>query len=545
MRRIPSAGDSIFGALPWSTVKKRSHPPAIEEVKLTNQDKVFFKKTGFTKGDVVRYYARVAPYILPHLKDRPVTLIRFPDGQGGKSFYEKNAPRFTPEWVRRFPVPRQRSGGVIDYILVNDAATLVWCANLAAIELHPFLHQVPAIERPTSIAFDLDPGEGANLLTCIDVSFRIREILDRLGLESFPKVTGSKGLQVYVPLNTPITYGVTAGFAKAVAQYLERQNPDLVVSTMSKTVRRDRVMIDWSQNNISKTTVCVYSMRAKREEPYVSMPVAWKELRQAAKRGGVEALQFGPEEAIKRLKRRGDLFAPVLSMKQKVPRQFLSQEEEAAQPERRGSKSTRPKATQTKLRRYAEKRDFSKTAEPSAAGQRKGVRANRGATPSNGKARFVVQKHAARNLHYDFRLEFDGVLKSWAVPKGVPYALRVKRSGFQTEDHPIDYLTFEGTIPKGQYGGGTVMVWDIGTYELLSGDPNSGSMRVRLQGKKLKGEWHLYRIRNDDAKPVWLIEKSGRAMRPVSARRDDSSALSRRSMARIAADNDAVWESNR
>jgi bifunctional non-homologous end joining protein LigD len=156
----------------------------------------------------------------------------------------------------------------------------------------------------------------------------------------------------------------------------------------------------------------------------------------------------------------------------------------------------------------------------------------------------VVQKHAARNLHYDFRLEFDGALKSWAVPKGLPYELHVKRSGFETEDHPIEYLSFEGTIPKGQYGGGTVMVWDIGTFDLLSGDPERGSMRVRLHGRKLNGEWRLYRIRSENGKNVWLIEKGEKAMKPISSRRDDSSALTRRSMARIAQDNDAQWESN-
>lgn len=510
------------------------------EVKLTNQEKIFFPKAGFTKGDVVRYYAAVSNHLLPHLAQRPVTLIRFPDGVGGGSFYEKNAPRFTPAWVTRFPVPRHRSGGVIDYILVNNLATLLWCANLAAIELHPFLHRAPEIDRPTSLAFDLDPGEGADLLTCIDVGFRIRDILGKLGLTSFPKVTGSKGLQVYVPLNTPVTYETTGPFAKAVAELLEQQLPDLVVSRMAKVLRRGRVMIDWSQNNASKTTVSVYSLRAKREEPFVSMPVDWRELRAAAKKGSVDALQFRPADALSRLKRRGDLFAPVLKLKQKLPSQFLTATESGRASARRSS----PRRGKPALREYEAKRDFSKTAEPPPSASRRSAKKRRSPN-GGGQPRFVIQKHAASHLHYDFRLEFDGALKSWAVPKGLPYELKVKRSGFQTEDHPIDYLDFEGTIPKGQYGGGTVMVWDIGTFDLLSGDTERGSLRVALHGKKLKGEWRLYRIRHDEGKAVWLIEKGGRAMKPISARRDDSSALTRRSMAKIASDNDAQWASNR
>lgn len=524
------AAGSYAGRVPTRTKR-----PRLEEVRITHPDKVYFPGPGVTKGEVIRYYAAVAPHMLPHLKRRPVTLIRFPEGITGESFYEKNAPRFTPEWVTRFPVPRHRSGGVIDYILVNDVQTLVWCANLGGIEFHPFLHRAPAIDRPTSLAFDLDPGEGADLLTCIDVAFWIREILESLGLKSFPKVTGSKGLQLYVPLHTAVSYETTGPFAKAVAELLEQRHPDVVVSRMAKALRRGRVMIDWSQNSGSKTTVCAYSLRAKRAEPYVSMPVDWKELKQASRQGHVEALQFPPDAALKRLSRRGDLFAPVLTLKQKLPRQFVKP----------GAKKTAKRLTrQPDLAEYRAKRDFEKTAEPPPKADAQKTPARAGVPPAGEKPRFVVQKHAARNLHYDFRLEFDGVLKSWAVPKGLPYAMDVKRSGFETEDHPIEYLAFEGTIPKGQYGGGTVMVWDIGTFDLISGDPARGSMRVRLHGRKLKGEWRIYRIRSEGGKNVWLIEKGERSMRAVSARQDDSSALTRRSMARIAKDNDAQWQSS-
>ncbi len=492
------------------------------EVKFTHLEKIYFPQGGFTKGEMIQYYLAAAPYLLPHLKNRPVTMIRFPDGVTGEKFYEKNAPKFAPSWIKTFRVPRRHEPGEINYILINDAATLAWCANLAALELHPFLHRVPKLDQPTHVAFDLDPGEGADILTCARVAFLVKEILDGLSLASFPKVSGSKGLQIYVPLNRPVTYDATGTFAKAVAELLEQKHPDLVVSQMAKIKRRERALIDWSQNSGSKTTVAVYSMRGKRDEPFISMPVTWAELATAIKTKRSAALFFTPADALKRLKKNGDLFAPVLTLKQSLPKAFLAQRAPAAP-----------------LQRYAEKRDFKQTREPGPVlGKKK-----------NGKAglsgQFVIQKHAASHLHYDFRLEMEGTLKSWAVPKGVPTELGVKRSAFAVEDHPLGYLKFEGTIPKGQYGGGTVMVWDIGTYELVGGSYAEGNLKLILHGKKLQGEWHLFRIRSDDDKPVWLIAKSGQPAKPISARQDDSSVLTRRSMARIAKDNDAEWQSGR
>ena len=493
------------------------------EVAFTNVQKVFFPKTKTTKGDVIRYYLEVAPTLLPHLRDRPITLIRFPDGVNGEKFYEKNAPRHAPPWIKTTQVPRSE-GGVINYVLINDPQTLAWVENLAAIELHPFLHRKNNLARPTHIAFDLDPGEGADLATCIEVGFMIREVLAGLGLEAFPKVSGSKGLQLYVPLNTPITYDATKPFAKTVAELLERQHPDLIVSDMAKVLRKNKVLIDWSQNDDKKTTVGPYVMRAKREEPFVSAPVTWDELKK--NRGRIDALFFTPADTLKRIAKQGDLFAPVLTLKQKLPAQFVA-----------AAKKAPPPRAPRSLSRYAAKRDFSKTAEPppAAPAPRK---------PGE-QRRFVVQKHAASHLHYDFRLAHEGTLKSWAIPKGVPAELGVKRSAFQTEDHPMDYMEFEGTIPKGQYGGGTVMVWDIGTYEPLPGTDWHRNIKLLLHGKKLKGEWHMFRIKSDEEKPVWLIAKSKVPAKPISAKRDDQSILTKRTMAQIAAANDKVWESNR
>jgi len=288
------------------------------KVALSNLEKLLYP-SGFTKGQVIDYYARVSRFILPHLKDRPVTLVRFPDGVGGEHFYEKAAPKFTPEWVRTFPVPRREGGSRIPYIVIDDPATLVWCANLAALELHPFLHRAPAIGSPTAVVFDLDPGDGTDILTCAEVGFRLKEALEGMRLESFPKVSGSKGIQLYVPLNTPVTYTATRRFARGLAQRMEQEHGDLVVSEMSKSVRKGRVFIDWSQNSDFKTTVAVYSLRAKQDRPYVSLPVKWEELRRAVALGKAEVLYFEPEAALKRVEEFGDLFAAVQERKQKVP----------------------------------------------------------------------------------------------------------------------------------------------------------------------------------------------------------------------------------
>ena len=495
-------------------------------VPVSNLDKLLYPGGRFTKAKVIDYYIRVAPFLLPHLKDRPVTLKRFPEGVFGEFFYEKDAPGFTPSWVKTFAVPRKENQGNIRYILINDLATLVWLANLANLEIHPFLHRVPKINRPTYMVFDLDPGEGADVLTCARVALLLRELLRELQLESFAKVSGSKGLQVYVPLNTNIAYDVTQPLARALAELLEEREPKLVVSKMPKVFRAKKVFIDWSQNAEYKTTVGVYSLRAKIHKPYVSMPVEWDELAAALKKRNKETLYFKPEEALARLDSVGDLFAPVLSLVQKPPSEVLKYL----------SNTSAPAVEPESLKTYRRKRNFNRTAEPAPSP----VKASR----QGSRRRFVIQKHAASHLHYDFRLEMHGVLKSWAVPKGPPTKEKDKRLAMATEDHPIEYLDFEGIIPKGQYGGGTVMVWDIGTYEPLEGNYYKGYLRVFLEGTKLKGEWTLRRLPSDE-KAKWQLLKTGGNTRSISKKRDDLSVLSQRTMAQIAHSADAQWHSNR
>jgi bifunctional non-homologous end joining protein LigD len=279
---------------------------------------VLWPAAGFTKAGVIDYYARVADAILPHLRDRPLTLKRYPDGVEAQSFYEKRCPKHRPAWVATAPVWSGRNEGDIDYCLCNDRATLIWMAQLAALELHPSLSLADEIERPTVLAFDLDPGEPAGILECCRVGLRLRELLGELDLECVPKTSGSKGLQVYVPLNAEITYDQTKPFAHAVAQTLERAEPDLVVSRMAKKLRKGKVFVDWSQNDQHKTTVAVYSLRA-RERPTVSTPLEWEDVEEAAERQDPQALSFEASEVVDRVKDRGDLFAPVLELRQELP----------------------------------------------------------------------------------------------------------------------------------------------------------------------------------------------------------------------------------
>lgn len=285
------------------------------DVTVTNLGKVFYPKTGFTKGQVIDYYIKISPVLLPHLKNRPISLKRYPDGVEGFFFYEKNCPSHHPDWMKTISVDKS-DGTKIRYCAMNDLPALVWAANLADLELHTFLHKAPALSRPTAIAFDLDPGPPASVIHCCDVALQVRKIFAALGLESYAKTSGSKGMQVYVPLNTSVTYERTKAFAKAIASALEQRSPQTVISRMERRLRKGKVFVDWSQNDDKKTTVTVYSLRAK-EEPSVSTPVTWDEVESALKRK--KELRFTSEDVLKRVKKHGDLFAPVLEQKQKLP----------------------------------------------------------------------------------------------------------------------------------------------------------------------------------------------------------------------------------
>jgi bifunctional non-homologous end joining protein LigD len=278
---------------------------------------VLWPKAGFSKGEAIDYYARVAETILPHLAARPLTRVRFPDGTEAQRFYEKRAPSHTPDWVHKAPI-EMGSAGLLDFIVCDDRATLIWLAQLAALELHPSLSLAGDPDIPTVIAFDLDPGAPATIVECSQVGLRVRELFQNLGLESFAKSSGSKGLQVYVPLNTAVSYEQTKSFARAVAQALERAEPELVVSRQKKELRKGKVLVDWSQNDRAKTTVAVYSLRC-RERPWVSTPLRWEEVEDLAADGDPESVRFEAAAALERIDAHGDLFAPVLEVEQKLP----------------------------------------------------------------------------------------------------------------------------------------------------------------------------------------------------------------------------------
>jgi bifunctional non-homologous end joining protein LigD len=290
------------------------------ELTLTNLDKVLYPEAGFSKGEMVDYYAKVAPAIVPHLAGRAVTLRRFPEGVDDldAAFFEKRCPKHRPKWVKTARVEAGPRAGKIDFCVCDSLPTLVWMAQLAAIELHPSLSLSRAPKRPTVLAFDLDPGPPADIVECCRVGLRLREMFAHFGVESFPKTSGSKGLQIYVPLNGRASYEATKPFAKAIAQLLEKQTPDQVVSRMKKVEREGKVFVDWSQNHQRKTTIAVYSLRA-RERPTVSTPVTWEEVEQVAGSGDGNSLVFEAGDVLERVEQHGDLFAPVLELEQELP----------------------------------------------------------------------------------------------------------------------------------------------------------------------------------------------------------------------------------
>ena len=292
-----------------------------KKLSVSNLDKVLYPKVGFTKGQVVDYYIRIAPVLLPHLQDRPLTMKRYPNGVEGEFFYEKNCPSHRPTWVKTAKVWSEGNKRMMNYCLANDLPTLVWAANLADLELHTSLARKRNVAQPTMMVFDLDPGAPANIVQCCQVGLWLRELLSKMKLKSFAKTSGSKGLQVYVPLNTPVMFDQTKDVSRALAQLLEREHADLVTSNMSRALRKGKVFVDWSQNDEHKTTICVYSLRAK-EEPTVSTPVTWDEVANCLKKKKADLLKFRSDKTLARVEKMGDLFEPVEKLKQKLPKKW-------------------------------------------------------------------------------------------------------------------------------------------------------------------------------------------------------------------------------
>jgi bifunctional non-homologous end joining protein LigD len=304
--------------------KHSTLPPSIDvdgkQIALSNLSKVLYPETGFTKGQVIDYYLRIAPVMLPHLCDRPLTLKRYPNGVFEKFFYEKRCPKHRPDWVKTGQVWSRDNNAFIDYCLVDSRATMAWLGNLACLEMHTLLSRLPKVEVPTSMVFDLDPGAPADVLDSIRIGLKMRDLLEKLSLKSFAKTSGSKGLHLWVPLNTPTTFDRTKEFSHAIAMLLERENPKDVTSIMRKELRTGKVLVDWSQNDNHKTTACAYTLRA-RAEPTVSTPVTWEELETSLKKRDTKRVSFTAPQVLERIERLGDLFEPVLMLKQRLPKQ--------------------------------------------------------------------------------------------------------------------------------------------------------------------------------------------------------------------------------
>src|SRR5258706_10807530 len=343
-------------------------------VKLSHIDVFIYPAARFTKGQVIDYYVHIAPALIPHLAGRPLTMKRYPEGVDHEYFFEKNAPMHRPEWVKTAPVWSESNKRTINFILANDLATLVWIANLASLELHPSLALASDIETPTMIVFDLDPGPPANIVQCAQVAMWVRAIFDHFGLQSFPKTSGSKGLQIYIPLNTKTTYEQTKPFAHALARLLEHEHPELVVSDMKKAVRTNKVFVDWSQNDQHKTTISVYSLRA-REHPTVSTPVTWDEVQQALKKKDAGRLVFEAKDVLARVEKMGDLFEPVQKLKQRLPQlEGLAAGPEMGSEEEKEEDEGISIAGQAEAPPRAEKKTLKKTKSKSAAaGKRRKV----------------------------------------------------------------------------------------------------------------------------------------------------------------------------
>lgn len=449
-------------------------------LKLTNLDKVMYPETGTTKADIFGYYNAVADVMIPHVRDRIATRKRWVHGVGtpddpGEVFFQKNLdPASTPDWVRQASITHKTSTNT--YPLVNDRATLIWLAQIASLEIHvPQWRVGRGGERrnPDRLVLDLDPGEGVTLVDCAEVARLARAILTDMGLDPFPVTSGSKGIHLYAALDGSQTSDQISAVAHELARALEADHPDLVVSDMKKSLRAGKVLVDWSQNNGAKTTIAPYSLRG-RFHPTVAAPRTWREL--ASK--NLEHLDY--REVLQRLKRRGDPLAD------------LSAGDGASG---HGGHVSEP----DRLSTYRSMRDAAKTPEP-VPGERPAAREGRS---------FVIQEHHARRLHWDFRLENDGVLVSWALPKGPPTDTKQNHLAVHTEDHPLEYGGFAGDIPHGEYGAGHVDIWDHGDYELekwrddeviatLHGQPDGG-----LGGEPRK--FALIRTAQGGDEKNWLI----------------------------------------
>jgi bifunctional non-homologous end joining protein LigD len=463
---------------------------------LTNLDKVLYPDEGITKAEVVQYYLKVAPVMLEHIAGRPLSLVRFPDGIGGESFYQKNRPKGTPDWVKS-ATPK---GEDIDYLMATSEADLAWLGNMAALEIHQQHGRQPEFDRPDYLVIDVDPPEGGDFTEAVEITALLREHVIEHGYHPLLKTTGGKGLHLVCPLDRKASSAKVLEAAKDLATTFRDRHPKRITLALAKAKRKDRVFLDILRHNPAQLVISPYSLRG-RPGATVSLPITWEEMDEME-----TPRQFNLRTVPEILDERGDAWKDFddhrtpLHTTRKKPAQ---RKKGAPSKKDRQAKAEDDGEPPGELREYVARREFHKTPEPGAELPEEDAKGNR----------FVVHRHHASRLHYDLRLEEKGVLKSWAVPKGLPPRPGITRLAVQTEDHPLKYIDFEGTIPEGQYGAGEMWVFDEGTYQHIK-KPNKKRLEIRLKGQGFQGdfrlirkeeqEWLLQRI--DEPEPDWLRE---------------------------------------
>jgi DNA ligase D-like protein (predicted polymerase)/DNA ligase D-like protein (predicted ligase)/DNA ligase D-like protein (predicted 3'-phosphoesterase) len=451
----------------WVNVGKRT-------IELSNLDKVLFPEDGIVKAEVIEYYLKIAPTLLNYVKGRALTLIRFPDGITGESFYQKNKPLGTPDWIEFVTLGKEKK----DYILASEPALLVWLANLAALELHQLHSRKPSYEYPDYMVFDLDPPEGYTFRDLIPIALDLRQEIESRGYTAFVKTTGGKGIHICCPIEARWDFHTVFEAAQDIATPYVDKNNTRVTLQIKKDARKGRVLVDIFRIRSGQSIVSPYSLRGRNGAP-VSMPLTWDELQELD-----SPQKYNIQNAVDKVVADGDAWEgfEAYSVELHTHRKTQVAVGKKLPPNKKHK-------TPAQLETYAKKRDFEKTPEPS------------GQIVDRGGHSFVVHRHHASRLHYDLRLEKDGVLKSWAVPKGLPPFPGVKRLAVQTEDHPMEYLTFDGKIPKGQYGAGEMWIYALGKYQITK-DKKDG-FYFRLSSKEITGEYRIHKTKEKE----WLLER--------------------------------------
>lgn len=450
----------------WVQIGKR-------KVELSNLDKVLFPEDGVLKAEIIEYYLKIAPTLLNHVKGRALTLIRFPDGIHGEMFYQKNRPEWAPDWLEFATLGKEAK----DYIIATEPASLVWLANLASLELHQLHSRKPNFDFPDYMVFDLDPPEGYNFPQLVEIAFDLKAYIETFGYTPFVKTTGGKGLHICCPVEPKFEFNLVFEAAQAIARPFTDLHGSRVTLQIKKDARKGRVLVDIYRIRSGQSIVSPYSLRGRVGAP-VSMPVRWEEL-EMLRNPAVHTIRT----AVDKVLTDGDAWEGIDAYAVE-----LHTHRTAVAPKKlpKNAKHKSPEQLET----YAKKRDFSKTPEPA------------GRVLEPGGHNFVVHRHHASHLHYDLRLEKDGVLKSWAVPRGLPPHPGIKRLAVQTEDHPMEYLTFDGAIPKGQYGAGEMWIYALGKYQITK-DKKDG-FYFRLSSREMNGEYRIYKLSKEKE---WLMER--------------------------------------